>query len=163
MRVHSCSLIRNSSRVGGRSGKICRCIVLPPSRAGASGPRLRLRVQLLVVRSEWQGVTKLMTPSGEQELIVINEAAVYKLAFRSNKATALRRLAGPPSHPEQRERGAGEVRDGMKDVHFRRRSIPRPGGSSACYHRHRVPSSDASRPECCAGLCCARLPCRQAS
>ena len=29
-------------------------------------------------------------PSGEQELIVINEAAVYKLAFRSNKATAER-------------------------------------------------------------------------
>lgn len=43
---------------------------------------------------EWKGVIKLLTPSsgtrggGEQSLVVINESAMYKLAFRSNKPEA---------------------------------------------------------------------------
>lgn len=36
----------------------------------------------------WKGTVKLTTPGGEQELITISEAAVYKLAFRSNKPEA---------------------------------------------------------------------------
>jgi len=36
----------------------------------------------------WKGVVKLTTPGGDQELVTINEAAVYKLAFRSNKPQA---------------------------------------------------------------------------
>lgn len=37
----------------------------------------------------WQGVIKLMTPKGEQDAIFINEAGVYRLAFRSNKPRAV--------------------------------------------------------------------------
>lgn len=46
------------------------------------------------IPEEWKGVVKLTTPSsgtrggGEQSLTVINEAALYKLAFRSNKPQA---------------------------------------------------------------------------
>lgn len=40
------------------------------------------------IKAEWQGVRQLRTPGGEQELIVILEQAVYKLAFRSRKPEA---------------------------------------------------------------------------
>lgn len=46
------------------------------------------------IPSSWQGMMKFITPSsgtfggGIQELKVINESAVYKLAFRSNKPEA---------------------------------------------------------------------------
>jgi prophage antirepressor-like protein len=50
---------------------------------------------LASVQDEWKGVVKLTTPSsedhrggGEQQLIIINEPALYKLAFRSNKPAA---------------------------------------------------------------------------
>ena len=36
----------------------------------------------------WKGVRKLRTEAGEREVIFINESAVYKLAFRSNKESA---------------------------------------------------------------------------
>lgn len=36
----------------------------------------------------WQGMGKLPTPSGIQQVRTINEPAVYKLAFRSNKPAA---------------------------------------------------------------------------
>lgn len=49
------------------------------------------------VKPEWKGVRQLRTPSatdgvggGDQDVIIINEAAVYKLAFRSNKPEAER-------------------------------------------------------------------------
>lgn len=42
------------------------------------------------VPGDWQGVVKLTTPhkGGNQHLRIINEPAVYKLAFRSNKPEA---------------------------------------------------------------------------
>ena len=46
------------------------------------------------IPKEWQGMVKLTTPCGNykggglQELRIINEAALYKLAFRSNKPNA---------------------------------------------------------------------------
>lgn len=42
------------------------------------------------IKETWKGVRKLRTPRGEQNLIIIAEAAVYKLAFRSNKPEAER-------------------------------------------------------------------------
>lgn len=49
------------------------------------------------IKDEWRGVGKFPTPSsedgrggGEQEIIIINEPAVYKLAFRSHKEEAER-------------------------------------------------------------------------
>lgn len=42
------------------------------------------------IKAEWKGVRKFRTPGGEQELIVILEQAVYKLAFRSRKPEAER-------------------------------------------------------------------------
>jgi prophage antirepressor-like protein len=43
---------------------------------------------LASIKPEWQRMLKFNTPRGEQELKVISEAAVYKLAFRSNKPEA---------------------------------------------------------------------------
>lgn len=43
---------------------------------------------LAAIPAEWQGMIKLTTPSGRQQLKVIVEPAVYKLAFRSNKPEA---------------------------------------------------------------------------
>ncbi len=46
------------------------------------------------IPEEWKGAVKLPTPSsgtrggGEQQLVIINEAAMYKLTFRSNKPEA---------------------------------------------------------------------------
>jgi prophage antirepressor-like protein len=40
------------------------------------------------IPKSWQGMVKLTTPSGKQELTIISEPAVYKLAFRSNKPEA---------------------------------------------------------------------------
>lgn len=50
------------------------------------------------IPSHWKGIGKLPTPSespdnrggGVQEVLVINESGLYKLAFRSNKAEATR-------------------------------------------------------------------------
>lgn len=53
------------------------------------------RVTLAAIPTSWQGVSKLQTPSGSggrgggnQDMLIISEAAVYKLAFRSNKPEA---------------------------------------------------------------------------
>jgi prophage antirepressor-like protein len=43
---------------------------------------------LNTIPKEWRGVGKLPTPSGTQQVIVINEQAMYKVAFRSNKPEA---------------------------------------------------------------------------
>lgn len=43
---------------------------------------------LVQVPKEWQGVGKLPTPSGVQTFTTMNEAAVFKIAFRSNKPEA---------------------------------------------------------------------------
>ncbi len=43
---------------------------------------------LAAIPDAWKGVLKLNTPGGEQEFVGITEAAVYKLAFRSNKPEA---------------------------------------------------------------------------
>ncbi|MCW7753648.1 BRO family protein [Desulfobotulus sp. H1] len=50
---------------------------------------------LASIPDEWKGLRNFLTPSsednrggGEQQLIIINEPALYKLAFRSNKPTA---------------------------------------------------------------------------
>lgn len=40
------------------------------------------------IPSDWQGLRNFLTPSGNQQLKVILEPAVYKLAFRSNKPEA---------------------------------------------------------------------------
>jgi prophage antirepressor-like protein len=42
------------------------------------------------IKPDWQRMIKLITPRGEQELKAISEPALYKLAFRSNKAEAER-------------------------------------------------------------------------
>lgn len=43
---------------------------------------------LASIKSDWQRMLKFNTPLGEQNFKVISEAAVYKLAFRSNKPEA---------------------------------------------------------------------------
>lgn len=40
------------------------------------------------IKDEWKGVWDFQTPGGKQPLLCITEAAVYKLAFRSNKPEA---------------------------------------------------------------------------
>jgi prophage antirepressor-like protein len=40
------------------------------------------------IKSDWKRVMNLITPRGKQDLAVISEAAVYKLAFRSRKPEA---------------------------------------------------------------------------
>ena len=40
------------------------------------------------LRDDWKGVGKLPTVSGDQDTILIREAGVYKLAFRSHKTEA---------------------------------------------------------------------------
>ena len=40
------------------------------------------------IKSDWKRVMNLITPRGNQDLTVISEAAVYKLAFRSRKPEA---------------------------------------------------------------------------
>ena len=52
-------------------------------------------VSLNSIPEEWKGVRSFRTPSspdsrggGEQQLVIINEPALYKLAFRSNKPEA---------------------------------------------------------------------------
>lgn len=40
------------------------------------------------IPGEWKGVVKFTTPGGEQEMVAINDKAVYKLSFRSNKPEA---------------------------------------------------------------------------
>ena len=60
---------------------------------------------LRYVPKEWKGGIKLITPGGTQRLQGINEPAVYKLAFRSNKPEAdefTNWIAGEvvPSYPQ---------------------------------------------------------------
>ena len=55
------------------------CAVLDLTWSGAT---------LASIPDRWRGVLKLNTPGGEQEFAGINEPAVYKLAFRSNKPEA---------------------------------------------------------------------------
>lgn len=43
---------------------------------------------LASIQVDWQGLRKFRTPSGNQDVRVISEPAVYKLAFRSNKPSA---------------------------------------------------------------------------
>ncbi|MDI3535477.1 MAG: hypothetical protein PWQ82_1842 [Thermosediminibacterales bacterium] len=45
---------------------------------------------LVNIREDWKGVRNFRTPGGIQEMIVIKEPAVYKLAFRSRKEEAER-------------------------------------------------------------------------
>lgn len=40
------------------------------------------------IKPEWKGVMEFITPGGVQQLTVITEPAIYKLAFRSRKAEA---------------------------------------------------------------------------
>lgn len=40
------------------------------------------------IQEDWKGVGNIPTPGGEQSLAIINEAALFKLAFRSNKPEA---------------------------------------------------------------------------
>ena len=55
------------------------CAVLGITWSGAT---------LAAIRTDWKGMLKLNTPGGEQEFAAITEAALYKLAFRSNKPEA---------------------------------------------------------------------------
>ena len=45
---------------------------------------------LTKISDSWKGMMKFITPGGTQEFQCINETAVYKLAFRSNKPAAER-------------------------------------------------------------------------
>lgn len=56
--------------------------------AAALGIEWRGNSTLARIKSDWKGVRKFRTPGGNQELTVINEPAVYKFVFRSNKAEA---------------------------------------------------------------------------
>ena len=47
-----------------------------------------IRKNLADMREDWKGVTESYTLGGQQEVTIICEAAVYKLAFRSNKPEA---------------------------------------------------------------------------
>lgn len=44
---------------------------------------------LAPIPDQWKGMGKFPTPGGEQEFIIINEPAVYVIAFRSNKPNAI--------------------------------------------------------------------------
>lgn len=55
------------------------CAVLDVSFSGQT---------LSKIKDEWQGSMSFITPGGNQNLKVINENAVYKLSFRSNKPEA---------------------------------------------------------------------------
>lgn len=57
------------------------CIALNLTWSGAT---------LAAIKPEWKGMLNFNTPGGEQELAVIREQAVYKLAFRSRKPEAER-------------------------------------------------------------------------
>ena len=47
------------------------------------------KITLAPIPENWQGVLKLHTPRGGiQKLLVVNEAAIFKIAFRSNKPEA---------------------------------------------------------------------------
>ncbi|WP_313666092.1 BRO family protein [Shinella sp.] len=56
--------------------------------ANALGVEWRGGSTLARIKSAWKGVRKFRTPGGNQELTVINEPAVYKFVFRSNKEEA---------------------------------------------------------------------------
>lgn len=47
-----------------------------------------IRENLRQMREDWKGVSKADTSTGSKEVTIISEAAVYKLAFRSNKPEA---------------------------------------------------------------------------
>ncbi len=47
-----------------------------------------IRENLRQMRDDWKGVSKADTSTGTKEVTIISEAAVYKLAFRSNKPQA---------------------------------------------------------------------------
>ena len=40
------------------------------------------------VPDKWKGVTSVVTPHGPQEMLVVNEAGLYKLVMRSDKPVA---------------------------------------------------------------------------
>lgn len=56
--------------------------------ASALGIEWRGASTLARIKAAWKGVRKFRTPGGNQELTVINEPAVYKFVFRSNKDQA---------------------------------------------------------------------------
>lgn len=64
------------------------------------------------IPEEWKGVRKLRTPHGYQEFIVINEAGLYKLAFRSNKpmADAFTNMVAGEVLPSIRKTGSYEIK-----------------------------------------------------
>lgn len=43
---------------------------------------------LASIKQEWKGVRKFHTPGGMQDMLVLNETALYKFAFKSTKDTA---------------------------------------------------------------------------
>ncbi len=47
-----------------------------------------ISMTLLKLKNEWKGIKKINTSKGIQELIIINEAGLYKLIMRSNKPYA---------------------------------------------------------------------------
>lgn len=67
---------------------------------------------LKVIPKDWQGMLSFNTPSGTQRLRVINEAATYKLAFRSNKpeADAFTNWVASEVLPSIRKTGGYEAR-----------------------------------------------------
>lgn len=56
--------------------------------AAALGIVWKAAETLARIPEKWKGVRNLRTPSGDQSLLIISEAGVYKLAFRSNKPEA---------------------------------------------------------------------------
>lgn len=93
--------------------------------AAALGIEWRGSSTLARIKAAWKGVRNFRTPGGNQELTVINEPAVYKFAFRSNKEEADKFtdwLAGEVL-PSIRRTGAYEEKPIHVQAHDRRTSV----------------------------------------
>lgn len=84
------------------------------------------------IPEEWQGVVNFITPcggyqgGGKQSLKVINEAALYKLAFRSNKPTADAFVNWVASHVLPSIRRTGSYQVGEGEVSSKPAKLPLP-------------------------------------
>ena len=75
---------------------------------------------LVSIPKDWKGVRKFLTPGGEQQLTVISEAGMYKLAFRchsSERADKFTNWVAGEVLPSIRKTGRYELKP-------RRRSLP---------------------------------------
>lgn len=74
---------------------------------------------LAQIPEEWKGVMKFITPGGEQQLTVISEAGMYKLAFRcqsSERADKFTNWVAGEVLPTLRKTGRYELQSGNRRV-----------------------------------------------